>query len=195
MCRWLPCTDPFKCIFPQAVFFLQPFLERGRLKKVGPLLRCILHASESQQPVLCYWFSNSSLAHGAVSTGCVLTWRAVSAVSLFGWQDGLLALLDAAHVKVGQSFPAAAESSSLCPKAGVTYPLLWPFYFFKQGLGGERRRGECKKLLKLNSNQNQIIWFLIGQRTWIAISLKKTSKWPTWKDGQYHWEFVLILSC
>lgn len=148
MCRRLLSTDPFKCIFPRAVFFLQPFLKRGRLRKVGPLLRYILHASKSQQPVLCYRFSNSSLAHGAVSTGCALMWWAVSAPSLCGWQDGLLALLDAAHVKVGQSFLAAEESSSLCPKAGVSYPLLWPFNFFKQGKKKKRRgRGECKKLL------------------------------------------------
>lgn len=182
---------PFKCIFPQAVFFLQSFLERGRSKKVGPLLRCILHASESLPPVLCCWFSSSSLAHGAVSTGCALMWWVVSALSLCGWQDGLLALLDTTHLRVDQSFLAAAESSSLCPKAGVSYPL-WPFNFFKQ----EKKEGEGNvKNSKLNSNQNQIIWFLIGQRTWIALSPKKTSKWLAWKDGQYHWEFILILSC
>lgn len=140
MCRWLPCTDPFKCIFPQAVFFLQSFLARGGLKKAGPLLRCILHASESLPPVLCCWFSSSFLACGAVSTGCALMWWVVSAQSLCGWQDRLLALLDTTHLRVDQSFPAAAESSSLCPKAGVSYPLLWPFNFFKQ----EKKEGEGK---------------------------------------------------
>lgn len=79
---------------------------------------------KSQQPVLCYRFSNSSLAWGCEYWVCIDV-MAVSAPSLCGWQDGLLALLDAHPCeRVGQSFPAAAESSSLCPKAGVSYLLL-----------------------------------------------------------------------